>query len=118
MNERQRTSRRSLLRSVGSLSLVGIAGCVGASGPEKLQGPVPAAYRTATSQGGSKRDTDTLNSKGNANYASDVSQREQTCANCRYYIPDENDDGLGACSIVEGYIEPDAWCTLYAPYRE
>jgi hypothetical protein len=29
-----------------------------------------------------------------------------------------NDDGLGACSIVEGKIGPEAWCASYVPYRE
>lgn len=99
--------------------LVGVAGCIGASGPEELRGPVPAAYRTATSQGGMKRDPDELTSKGGANYTSaGVKQREQTCADCRYYIPDKEGDGLGACSAVKGYIEPKAWCTLYAPVRD
>jgi hypothetical protein len=118
MGETRRTSRRSILRQVGSLSLVGVAGCIGAAGPKELEGPVPAAYRTATSQGGTKRDPGTLTSKGGANYSSAVGERKQTCATCRYYIPDRNGDGLGACSVVEGYTEPDAWCAIYAPYKE
>jgi hypothetical protein len=118
MSESRRISRRTILRQIGSLSLVGGAGCVGTSGPEERQGPVPTAYRTATSQGGSKRTPDALTSKGGANYSSAAGEREQTCATCRYYVPDKNGDGLGACSVVEGYIEPGAWCTLYAPYRE
>ena len=67
MDETRHISRRTGLRQVGSLSLVGSAGCVGASGPKELQGPVPTAYRTATSQGGTKRDPDALTSKGGAN---------------------------------------------------
>lgn len=118
MSEDRRISRRSILRQVGSLSLIGIVGCVGAPGPKRLQGPVPSAYRTAISQGGTNRNPDALASKGGANYSSPVDERAQTCANCRYYISDRDGDGLGACSVVEGYIEPGAWCTLYAPYRE
>lgn len=118
MSGNRRASRRSILRQVGDLSLVGVAGCIGAAGLKELQGPVPAVYRTATSQGGTKRNPDALTSKGGANYSSAVGEREQTCAICRYYISDRNGDGLGACSVVEGNIEPDAWCTLYAPSRE
>ena len=35
---------------------------------------------------------------------------------CRYDIPDRNGDGLGACAVVEGKIEPEAWCSSFVQY--
>lgn len=64
-----------------------------------------------------KRDPDNLMSKEDVNYRSEGSS-QSNCANCRYYIPDKNGDDLGACSLVEGDIEPKAWCSRYAPHQQ
>lgn len=117
MSERYDLSRRAVLHLLGAGALTGLAGCASNSQNDKLSGPVPNAYRTATSLGGMKRDPDSLRSKDGANYQSNGPEQSK-CANCRYYIPDKNGDGLGACSMVEGYIEPKAWCSLYAPYQK
>lgn len=81
-----------------------------------LSGPVPTAYRTATSQGGTERNPDSLQSKGAVEYQSQPKDG-QRCSGCLFYIPDKNGDGLGACSVVAGYIEPAAWCASYSPYQ-
>ena len=82
------------------------------------RGPFQPRIEQRPVKGETKRAPDTLTSKGSANYSSAVDEREQTYTTCRYYIPDKNCDGLGACSVVKGYIELGAWCTLYAPYQE
>lgn len=102
---------------LGGASLVGLAGCASDSSQyEDLQGPVPEAYRSATSLGGTERNANQLQPKSAVSYQSQ--RNSQACENCVHYIPDMNDDGLGACSLVEGYIEPDAWCTIYAKHTE
>jgi hypothetical protein len=87
------------------------------SGTPALSGPVPEVYRTAMSQGGSKRSSDALQSKSAVQYQTQPKNGRQ-CSGCMFYIPDKNGDGLGACSVVEGYIQPTAWCASYSPYRE
>lgn len=118
MSKSRHISHRTILRQVESLSLVSGAVCVGQSGPEELQESVPAAYRTTTSQGGTKCTPETLTSKAGANYSSTVREREQTCTTCRDYVLNRNGDRFSACSVVEGYIEQSVWRTLYALYRE
>ncbi|MFB6106209.1 MAG: high-potential iron-sulfur protein [Halobacteriaceae archaeon] len=109
--------RRTFLRTLGAAAALSVAGC-GArdrSNPA-LEGPVPDRYRTATAVGGTPRDPDHLYSKAGVNYHTAVG--EQRCANCALYVPDRDGDGLGACAVVEGSIEPDGWCTVYEPVRE
>lgn len=87
-----------------------------ANGTPALSGPVPAVYRTATSLGGSERNPDSLAPKSAVQYQSHPKNGQQ-CSGCVFYIPDKNGDGLGACSIVEGYIQPEGWCISYNPYQ-
>ncbi|WP_080505811.1 hypothetical protein [Halomicrobium katesii] len=113
MDELSTPTRRRLLHVLGGTLLVGLAGCAGDDPQyEDLQGPVPDEYQTATSQGETERSAGNLQSKAGVNYHD--AQGAATCENCIPYICDKNDDGLGACSLVEGYIEPNAWCTIYA----
>lgn len=86
------------------------------NGTPALSGPVPDVYRTATSQGGTKRSSDALQSKNAVQYQTKPKNSQQ-CSGCMFYIPDKNGDGLGACSVVEGYIQPTAWCASYSPYQ-
>lgn len=116
MSERDCLSRRTVLHLLGAGTLAGLAGCASDSQNNEQSGPVPKVYRTATSLGGMKRDPDSLRPKGSVNYQSD-SPNQSKCADCRYYIPDKNGNGIGACSMVKGDIKPKAWCSLYAPYQ-
>jgi hypothetical protein len=88
-----------------------------ASGTPALSGPIPAVYRTATSQGGTERNPDSLQSKDAVQYQSHPKNGQQ-CSGCMFYIPDKNGDGLGACSVVEGFIQPQGWCVSYSPYHK
>jgi hypothetical protein len=41
---------------------------------------------------------------------------EQRCNNCQFWIPpEEAGTEKGRCQIVQGPIEPQAWCNLWAP---
>jgi hypothetical protein len=77
---------------------------------------VPDSYATATAIGGSERDPDSLSSQEVVQYQPEPNEGEQ-CSNCQYYIPDKNSDGVGACSIVEGTIDPEAWCVSFVAHE-
>jgi hypothetical protein len=40
------------------------------------------------------------------------------CGNCAEYLPDRNGDGFGACTKVEGYVDPADWCVLWESAEE
>jgi nitrous oxide reductase accessory protein NosL len=124
--------RRELIALLGTGSAVALAGCGGGgdggdggatptsaptSTPTATPQPgVPAAYETATALGGQQRNPDALSSQSAVEYQEEPSGDEQ-CSNCTYYIEDKNGDGMGACAIVEGTIDPAGWCVSYARYE-
>jgi hypothetical protein len=65
---------------------------------------------------GTTRDPERLSSKQAVSYQSSPNDGQQ-CSDCRYYIPDKNGDGLGACTLVEGTIEPTGWCVTFSEYQ-
>ncbi|MEO1105989.1 MAG: high-potential iron-sulfur protein [Pseudomonadota bacterium] len=40
---------------------------------------------------------------------------DQRCDNCAFWLPGSDPAGVGACSMVKGEIQPDAWCAIWAP---
>ena len=129
--ESDETRRRFLLLTAAGASTA-LAGCgSGGGGDEPTPAPtdtptstpagdgtgapgaVPDEYVTATAQAGSQRNPDGLSSQSAVQYQSEPRDGQQ-CTGCRFYIPDKNGDGLGACSIVEGTIDPEGWCVSYA----
>ncbi|MFB6161642.1 MAG: high-potential iron-sulfur protein [Haloferacaceae archaeon] len=125
MADRNGNPRRQFLRLTSAATIVGLAGCSGnggggnsgatsggGGGNGRGLGPVPEEYATATAQGGMQRDPDSLQTKRALNYQSSPNNGQQ-CSGCKYYIPDKNGDGLGACTLVEGKIEPTGWCVSY-----
>jgi nitrous oxide reductase accessory protein NosL len=123
--------RRELIALLGAGSVTALAGCGGGGGdgdgggttptatPSPTatpQGGVPAEYETATAIGGQQRNPDALSSKSAVEYQ-EQPEGDQQCSNCTFYIEDANGDGLGACAIVEGTIDPEAWCVSYAPHE-
>ena len=116
--------RRRTLLATAAATTAALAGCAG-NGGEGTEAPttetetdddaVPAAYETATSLNGRQRDPDGLASKAALNYQAEP-KGEQQCSNCGFYIEDKNGDGLGACTLIAGTIDPEGWCTSYAPY--
>jgi hypothetical protein len=144
MTDRARDSRRRFLRLAGTAAVVGVAGCAGGSGgggggdgggdggesggadggtseetesgDQQSGGDLPDEYVTATAQDGTERSPDSVATKEAVMYQSEPKDGQQ-CTGCRFYIPDKNDDGLGACAVVEGTIEPQAWCSSYVEYE-
>lgn len=121
---RRRIDRRTLLGTGTALAVSGLAGCSfigGSTGsqqgdcptpPGDLTDSVPAVYEGATSQGDVERDPTELLARADANYQSSPNG-EQRCERCSYYIEDKNEDCLGACVRVAGYVDPDGWCEYY-----
>jgi hypothetical protein len=135
-------SRRRFLQVAGTVAVTGIAGCSGDGGDGGSAGggdggdedggndddggeqqgsgdglePVPDEYATATAQDGTQRSPESVAEQSSVAYQSEPKDGEQ-CTDCRYYIPDKNDDGLGACAVVEGTIEPAGWCASFVQYE-
>jgi hypothetical protein len=114
--------RRRLLALLSAGVATGLAGCGGgteAASPTQspTAEPVPGEYETATSISGVERDPDALSAKDAVNYQSEPNEGEQ-CSGCQYYIEDRNGDGVGACAIVEGTIDPEAWCSSYVAVED
>ena len=79
-----------------------------AVGAATSNGPVRGSDRSPTSTRRRRRRT--------VMYQSEPRDGQQ-CTDCRFYIPDKNGDGLGACAVVEGKIEPQAWCSSFVQYE-
>lgn len=118
-----RQPRRSFLRYAGALSIATLAGCSGGGngGTEPNHDvphptdTVPDAEATASTLGGQSRPADPNQSKDGVDYQH-VPNGDQYCGNCSVYVPDENDDGFGACALVQGTIHRCDYCSLYSPY--
>ena len=123
-------SRRQFLRVAGAAALTtSLAGC-GGSGDEDGSDataesndsgdgggePVPESERTAEALGGIQRDPDALQDPAALNYQSTPNNGQQ-CDGCQYYVPDQNGDGMGACTLIAGQIDPEGWCISYAVYN-
>jgi hypothetical protein len=141
-------TRRRFVHAAGTATVLAIAGCLGGgdgggdnetttdtgtatgafdeelpSGVSRKQfreGPVPAAYRTARSQGDERRDPDDLFTKAQVQFQEASEAREKglaqagsSCENCADFIPDKNGDGFGACAEVEGYVGAEDWCSAW-----
>lgn len=124
-NSLPEADRRRLLALVGTGFAVGLAGCSGGNGgdgggdsatPTASDDGVPSEYETATSLDGTERDPDALSAQDAVEYQNEP-QDGQQCSGCRFYIEDMNGDGLGACAIVSGTIDPEGYCVSYAAYE-
>ncbi|ELZ97972.1 hypothetical protein C440_01953 [Haloferax mucosum ATCC BAA-1512] len=116
----------------GTAAMAGLAGCAGGGGQDTeatttttattttessdSTGGVPEAYATATAIGGNERNPERLSSQEAVSYQDEPKEGQQ-CSNCQYYIEDKNDDGLGACAIVEGKVAPEGYCVSYVAYE-
>lgn len=122
MTTPENPTRRRLLRLAGVTATVAVAGCGGGNGDggdgngDGGDDTVPDQYRTATSQGGQERDPDGLSSKDALNYQDSPNDGDQ-CSGCTFYITDMNGDGMGACTLVEGNIDPEGWCASFSEFE-
>jgi len=125
-------SRRQFLRVAGAAAATtSLAGCGGSGGGDSSEStpesndesgdgggePVPESERTAEALGGIQRDPDALQDPEALNYQSTPNNGQQ-CDGCQYYVPDQNDDGMGACTLISGQVDPEGWCISYAAYTE
>lgn len=39
------------------------------------------------------------------------------CADCSHFLPGKNLQAPGRCAVVEGEINPNGWCTVWATRR-
>lgn len=37
----------------------------------------------------------------------------QKCENCKFFVAGKSKTAMGTCSIVDGAISPNGWCTAY-----
>lgn len=127
-----RTDRRSYLKYAGAAALTGLAGCSGESGgngggdgnggggatnhesPHPTE-EVPSAEATAQALNGQSRPENPNQAKDNVGYEHSPNG-DQHCGNCGLYVTDQNDDGYGACTVVQGTIHPCDWCNLWSSY--
>jgi hypothetical protein len=137
MGDEADDTRRRFLRLSSTAAILGLAGCGGGGGPAEespteaettvaettaaettaaSQDEVPEEYVTATAIGGQERSPDALSSKEAVNYQDEPNEGNQ-CDGCTFYIEDMNGDGLGACAIVAGTIDPEGWCVSYAAHE-
>jgi hypothetical protein len=138
MSDDRTPNRRRFLYVTSAAAAAGLAGCSGGGGggggdggdtatptatPTPTEGgtgdggdTVPEEYRTATALNGQQRNPDGVSSKEAVSYQEEPKDGQQ-CSGCQFYIPDKNDDGVGACAIVAGNIAPDAYCVSYVAYE-
>ena len=113
-----------MLQLAGASATVLLAGCGGGDGGDGNgngdgdggDDVVPDEYSTATAQAGAQRDPDALSTKSALDYQDSPNDGER-CDGCQFYILDKNDDGMGACTLVEGNIDPAGWCSSYTAYQ-
>lgn len=123
-------SRRHLLGTASSLSLVGLAGCLDATtnvspklSVKETETSLPEGYETCVDQSGGQRDPDSLSAKDEVQYQNSPAYTGESgfiemCANCKFYCSGGDiDANVGACSQVEGKIGSQHWCALWQPVQ-
>ena len=83
--------RALLLRSVDLVGLVALAAALGRS--------TPAAAKAAKSEF----------------LYQEHRHNGKSCGDCKFFSPDGASGDRGTCSIVEGVISREGWCTAFAP---
>lgn len=85
--------------------------------PHPSDDTVPDAEATAESLSGGERQPGAQSAKDNASVMLQHTPSDgQNCGTCALYVPDQNDDGFGACTSVAGLIHPCDWCLLYTEH--
>ncbi|MFB6114117.1 MAG: high-potential iron-sulfur protein [Halodesulfurarchaeum sp.] len=117
--------RRSYLKYAGVATVTAMAGCSGGGGGggggatnHKAPHPtdtVPQTEQNAKALNGQSR-PDTPNQSKSAVGFQHSPNGEQHCGNCSLYVPDQNGDGYGACTLVQGTIHACDWCSLWSSF--
>lgn len=125
MDFEQLPDRRTYLKYTGVAAITALAGCGGSGNggdpepnhevPHPNDDTVPDAEINAETLGGQARPDDPGQGKDQVGYEH-VPSGEENCGNCNLYVPDQDEDGFGACAVVNGKIHPCDFCNLWAPY--
>lgn len=136
-NEVSGPDRRSYLKYAGTAVLAGLAGCSGdgdtgdgestptsepdGDGAPSHESPHQAelaeAEITGDSLAGAARSPDAVIPADDPSVELQHEPKDgQFCGTCALYVPDQNDDGFGACASVEGTIHPCDYCLLYTEH--
>jgi len=51
-------------------------------------------------------------------YVQETTKADQHCANCALFQAPEGDAPCGSCTLVKGPINPNGWCTAWAPKQQ
>ncbi len=121
-------SRRQLLGATGSLSLVGLAGCIETTNSvapprtiDDRDAPLPDGAEECVSTMGEERDPDNVSAKDDVDYQFSPnyvggSGFMEMCANCRFFCTGASLNAeVGACTVVEGGVRSQDWCALWQP---
>lgn len=125
-SDRRFTNRRSYLKYAGAATITALAGCSGGGDgdggdganhevPHPDDDTVPDAEVNAETLSGQTRPDSPNQAKGDIEY-SHSPNGDQYCGNCKWYVPDADGDGFGACSVVKGKIHACDYCNLYSTY--
>lgn len=79
-----------------------------ATPPTEVPPPTTSSPPTNTDSSAPSENSGGKMSKAMAQYQSQP-KGEQQCSNCMHFLAESN-----ACTLVEGQIEPQAWCILWA----
>lgn len=138
-DKKSSAERRRYLKYAGSALFVGLAGCAGDGGtdtptptptePEAPSEPnhevphpdddtLPESEATGEILAGGERSPGGQSEKdGPSVQLQHIPNGKQHCGNCSLFVPDQNDDGFGACASVAGKIHSCDWCLLYTEYE-
>ena len=122
--QRSYADRRTYLKIVGTAAIASIAGCHGNNPgeganhevPHPNGDEVPDAEATGTSLGGETRPKDEMFEKRSTSFNHKPEEGEY-CGMCQHYVPDEDGDGFGACTEVQGKIHPCDHCGRFDKYE-
>lgn len=124
MSDTSGMDRRSYLKYAGVATMTAMAGCGGGGDggdeanhevPHPDDETVPDAELTAEALNGQSRPETVNQGKDGVDYSHSPSD-DQYCGNCALYVPDQDDDGFGACTAVSGKIHPCDYCNLWSSY--
>jgi hypothetical protein len=85
--------------------------------PHPSDAKLSEAEKTGESLGGAQRSPGGKSPKDGPSvmYQHEPSGNK-SCGNCDMYVKDQNGDGYGACTMVEGEIHPCDFCVLYTEH--
>lgn len=124
-SEKRFTDRRTYLKFAGAATITALAGCSGGGNgdgedynhevPHPDDGTVPDAEMNAEAFNGQSRPDEPNQAKDSVQYEHSPNG-DQYCGNCQLFVPDQDGDGFGACTVVKGKIHHCDYCNLWSSY--